>query len=155
MRQTRLPPEVEVEAIIGVFLMKALRPDRYVLQVEPWRALIEKPTWRHARALIGKHPDCVCAVIERLVGEPGGFREPAALMCLGKVRQTCGNHEGALDVFVQLADRGGPDCHKATFNVGLCLVSLGRPEEARQTFELVLELVPGDERATRALVGLS
>jgi len=146
---------VGVDAIIALFLMKALRPDCYVVQVEPWRLLIEKPTWRHAKGLIGKHADRVSAVVERVVGEPGGPREPAALMCLGKVRQAGGNHEGALGVFVQLADRGGPDRHKATFNVGLCLAALGRADEARRSFERVLELVPGDERAARALAELS
>lgn len=154
MRQTRPPPEVGIEAIIGVFLTEALYPEQYVRHFEPWHRLIKKPNWRHAKPLLAEHADRVSVLVERLFSEHTGSRDAAAWMCLGKVRLFRGDHERALEAFRLLVDRDPRDI-RARYNAGLCLVALGRADEARQSFLRVLEFSPGDERATRALAELS
>lgn len=160
MRPVQPPPSVEVSSAIELFLFQSLYPDAYARSIEPWERLVRKPIWRHAKSLMREGPDQevrarrVSHIVERVVGDMTGTRPSDALMCLGKVRQAAGNHEDAITVFHQLVDRGWPDRHKAMFNVGLCLAALGRFDEARKSFERVLDLVPGDERATRALADL-
>lgn len=156
MRQTQPPPDVELDAVIAVFLTEQLYPETFMRAMNPWRALIRKPTWRHAKQLMASHPERVSQIVERLVGERTGSHGPEELMCLGKVRYARGEYAAALEVFEVLVDRASLDRYKAFYNLGLCLVALGRTDEARHAFQRVaLDLHPGDERATRALAELS
>lgn len=153
MRLRQPPPEVGIDAAIGVFLLETLYPDLFLRDFDSWHRLIRKPNWRYAKPLLKDHADRVCAVMERLFAEPSGSHDASAWMCLGKVRQFRGEHEAALEAFRVLMERDPRDI-RARYNAGLCLAATGRLDKARTAFERVLELAPGDERATRALADL-
>lgn len=161
MRPVHPPPRAEVSSAIDLFLLRSVYPEVYAREIEPWERLVQRPTWRHAKGMMREGSGSedrahqVSRIVELVVGSMTGTRPTEALMCLGKVRQAVGSHEDAIPVFRQLADRGWPNNYMAYYNIGLCFVALGHTDKARRCFDLVLEIVPHDERAARALAGLS
>lgn len=149
MKRSDRPPRTDRSAAIQFLLDRRLHPDWYASQVLPWERLVLAPTWRAAKVLIDVDAERVSHVVEHLVADAAGSRNPEAWFCLGKVRQFRGDYVSAIEAFAYLVERDHD--YKALYNVGLCHASLGESEPARQAFLRVLELCPGDLRATRAL----
>lgn len=142
-------PVTDLSAAIGFLLDEQLHPSWYANAVIPWRRLIADPEWKKAKPLLAVDADHVSMIVETLVATKSGSRGREALMCLGKVRQFRGDHGRAIEAFEQIVERD-PDI-KALQNIGVSCVVLGRTEDAIAAFRQVLDLRPGDERATSAL----
>lgn len=143
------------DAAIAVYLEQQVRPEWRAARIVPWERFIAEPRWKQAKALFARQPDQVRRVIERLAAECSIHRnDPEMWMCLGKVRQACGDHGSAIVAFEHSLELWS-DNIRARYNIGLCLVRLGRVDEARAAFDHVLFLRPADERALSALAALS
>lgn len=142
------------DAAVAVYLEQQVRPEWRAARIIPWEKFIAEPRWKQAKALFASHPDRVRRVIERLAAESSIHRnDPEMWMCLGKVRQACGDHGPAIVAFEHSLELWS-DNIRATYNIGLCLARLDRPAEARAAFGRVLSVRPVDERALRALEAL-
>ncbi len=153
MRRGSSIPDVTLVSAVDLFLLRELHPDVYLRTMDPWSRLAARPCWRTAKPLLNVDADLVSRIVEERVGNSTSSHEMAAWMCLGKVRQARGDHAGALDVFNGMVRRDSRD-YRAHYNVGLCLVALGRHDEARSALNRVLDIVPGDVRAEQAIVAL-
>ena len=142
-------PQMDLPTARAFLLYRHAYPNWYATELRPWEQFIAAPTWRVAKALLKVDADSVVSIVERIVAEVPGSRERSAWLCLGKVRQYRGNHQGAIEAFAYLAERDR--CFKALYNVGVCHAALGEYDRARQAFLQVLELRSGDALATEAL----
>lgn len=150
MRRDSPVSDVPLGVAVDLFLLRALRPDVYQRDLEPWSRLVCRPSWRLAKPLLLVDSGLVSAVVEAVVGGSLSSHDAAAWMCLGKVRHALGDHAGALGVFEGMLRRDARDI-RAHYNAGLCLIALGRAEDARAALERVLEFAPRDVRAAREL----
>jgi len=145
---SQLPTDFEmtVEFAVNLFLLKRLHPQDFLTRIDPWRRFIEAPIWRNAKPLLNADPNLVLAIVERIVSGQNGSYDPAELMCLGKVRQSIGDHARALEVFDLLVKRDDRN-YQAMYNAALCHIALGDMPRAEALLKRILQIRPRDSRA--------